>query len=143
MTVSELKVTYAPSALRVDGRVPVSTPASAARLLHERLAHEAVEVAVVLLLTIKHRLIAIHELGRGTLDCCVVHPRDVLKVALLANASGVIVAHNHPSGDPTPSADDIALCARVRNAATVVGVEVLDFIIIGEGSYFSFQERGL
>jgi len=87
-------------------------------------------------------VIAVHELGRGTLDSCTVHPRDVFKAALLANAAGVIVAHNHPSGDPTPSPADIALCSRLRAAGTVVGIELLDFVILGDGRYYSFTEAG-
>ena len=71
------------------------------------------------------------------------HPRDVFKVALLANAAGVIVAHNQPSGDPTPSADDVALCARLRRCADLIGVDLLDFVIVGDGRSFSFKEAGL
>src|SRR5262249_38929327 len=101
-----------------------------------------VEVCLVLLLNTKHHLIAVHELGRGTLDSCPVHPRDVYKAALLVNAAGVILTHNHPSGDPTPSPDDVALCSRLRSAATIVGIDLVDFLIIGAGQYYSFTEVG-
>jgi DNA repair protein RadC len=66
----------------------------------------------------------------------------VFKAALLANAAAVIVAHNHPSGDPEPSPEDVQLCARLRYAADVIGIELLDFIIVGQGRYVSFQELG-
>jgi DNA repair protein RadC len=139
--VRELRIIYTPSTWA--GPLPrVSRPADAATLLGERLAGEAVEVCVILLLTAKHRLIGCHEVGRGTLDRCVVHPRDVLKAALLANASGVIVGHNHPSGDPTPSPDDVILCTRLRAAGDILGINTLDFIIIGGRKYYSFQEAG-
>jgi DNA repair protein RadC len=121
----------------------VGRPADAARLLQDRLGNEPVEVCLLLLLNTKNRLIGVHELGRGTLDACIVHPRDVFKVALLANAASVIVGHNHPSGDSTPSADDVKLCARLRRCAELIGVDVLDFVIVGDGRAFSFKEAGL
>jgi DNA repair protein RadC len=140
--VRELRIVYSPSTL-AGPLAEVGRPAAAAALLRTRLECEPVEVCVVLLLNTKHRLIAIHELGRGTLDSCLVHPRDVFKSAILANAAGVIVAHNHPSGDPTPSPDDIALCARLRAAGTLIGIDLLDFVIIGDGGrYHSFKETG-
>jgi DNA repair protein RadC len=99
----------------------VGRPADVAALLRERLETEPVEVCLVVLLTTKHRVIGIHELSCGTLDSCPGHPRDVFKTALLANAAGVIVGHNHPSGDPTPSPDDVTLCARLRQAEACLG----------------------
>ena len=138
----ELRVIYSPIAA-VGPPPKVGRPSEAADLLKHRLESEPVEVCVLLLLNTKNRVIALHELSRGTLDSCVVHPRDVFKVALLANAAGVIVAHNHPSGDPTPSADDIVLCMRLRQCADLIGVDLLDFVIVGDGRYHSFKEAGL
>ena len=103
---------------------------------------QSVEVALVLLVNTKNRLLGVHEVGRGTLDSCIVHPRDVIRAALLTNAAAVIVAHNHPSGDSTPSSEDEALYTRLCGAAALVGIELLDFIIIGDGSYCSFREMG-
>jgi DNA repair protein RadC len=120
----------------------VGRPADAVALVRDRLELEPVEVCLALLLDAKHNALGIHEIGRGTLDSCLVHPRDVFKAALLANAAAVAVLHNHPSGDPTPSADDVALCARLRQAGTLIGIELLDFLIIGAGRYHSFQETG-
>ena len=137
--VRELRISYAPK----SGPLPrVGTPADAVALLRARLEQEPVEVVVVLLLNTKHRVIALHEVGRGTLDTCLVHPRDVFKCAVLANAAGVIIAHNHPSGDPSPSPDDIALHARLPTAGTLLGIELLDFLIIGDNSHVSFLESG-
>ena len=65
-----------------------------------------------------------------------------IKAAMLANAAGVIIGHNHPSGDPNPSADDVALCTRLRQAAEIIGIDLLDFVIIGDGRYYSFREMG-
>lgn len=138
----ELRIVYTP--VQSAGPPPqVGRPADAVALLRARLESEPVEVCCLLLMNTKHRVIALHELGRGTLDACIVQPRDVFKVALLANAAGLIVAHNHPSGDPTPSADDVALCMRLRRCAELIGVDLLDFLIVGDGQSFSFKEAGL
>ena len=141
--VRELRVVYTDVRSAGPPFLQVGRPADAASLLQHRLESESVEVCVLLLLNTKNRVMAVHELSRGTLDACVVHPRDVFKVALLANATGVIVAHNHPSGDPAPSADDVALCMRLRRCAELIGVDLLDFMIIGDGRSFSFKEAGL
>jgi DNA repair protein RadC len=139
--VRELRIVY--SSTKPAGPLPqVGRPADAAALISDRLAQEPVEVCLLLLLNTKHRVIGVHELGRGTLDSCTVHPRDVFKAALLANAAAVIVAHNHPSGDPTPSPDDIALCSRLRTAGAVIGVDLIDFVILGDGQCYSFNEAG-
>jgi DNA repair protein RadC len=99
-------------------------------------------VGVVLLLDTRRQVIGVHEISRGSLDACLMHPREVFKAAILANASAIIVGHNHPSGDPTPSPDDDAICARLRSAAELLGIPLLDFIIIGYGTYLSFKEAG-
>src|SRR3712207_2810907 len=103
--VRELRLVYS-SDRDTTPTATISRPADAALLLLDSLGREAVEVCVLLLLDTRHRVIARHELTRGTLDACIVHPRDVFKAALLANAAGVIFAHNHPSGDPMPSPED-------------------------------------
>jgi DNA repair protein RadC len=140
--VRELRLVYSPRE-QTGPLQRVGRPADAAAVLRERLEHEAVEVAVVLLLNTKHRLIAIHEIGRGTVDQCIVTARDVYKAALLANAAAVIVAHNHPSGDPSPSSDDRALCGQLEAAGRLIGVELIDFLVIGEdGHYCPFRENG-
>lgn len=104
------------------------------------LQDEPAEVFAILCLTTKHRVIAYHEVSRGTLDSALAHPREVFKAALLANAAAIIAAHNHPSGDPTPSPDDVALTRRLAEAGEVIGIPVLDHIIVGDGRYYSFKE---
>jgi DNA repair protein RadC len=97
----------------------------------------------LMLLNTKHEPLAWHVLSRGTLDSTLIHPREAIKVACLANAAALIVAHNHPSGDPTPSPDDVATSARLRQAFELVGIGLLDFVIIGEaGHYCSLRELG-
>jgi len=79
----------------------------------------------------------------GSLDASIVHPREVYKVAILANSSSIIVCHNHPSGDPTPSREDINVTKMLKEAGELLGIPVLDHIIVGsEGAYYSLKERG-
>lgn len=125
-------------------RKGVVTPKAAAQFLGPILSHETVEVFGALFLTTKHKVIAYHEVSRGTLDEALVHPREVFKAAFLANAAGVILAHNHPSGQVTPSPEDIDLTERLQKAGALLGVDVLDHLIIGWwGKYLSFKEESL
>jgi DNA repair protein RadC len=143
--IRELRVQYVS---RSDPSTPVSptlvaTPREAATVFLSLLGTEAVEVFGLLCLTTKYRVLCYHELARGTLDTVVVQPRDVFKVALLANAACVAVGHNHPSGDPTPSPTDCELTGRLTAAGTLMGIDVVDHIIVGdEGRYCSFKEMG-
>ncbi len=124
--------------------LPMRGPAELAPVFHDLLGSECVEVCGLLCLTTKMQILAYHELSRGTLDRSCVHPREVFKTALLANASGIVLGHNHPSGDPTPSPDDRALTRRLVEAGSIIGVELLDHIIVGHvDRYWSFREGGL
>ena len=117
-------------------------PSEAAAALMTLLQDEPAEVFVILCLTTKHRVIAFHEVGRGTLDSVMVNPREVFTAALLAHAAAIVACHNHPSGDPTPSPDDLDITRRLASAGDVLGVPMLDHIIIGDGRYYSFKEAG-
>ena len=143
--VRELVVSYRP--IRLSLPVPVtgrlSTPRDAAVLAGAMLADATVEKCLALHVNVKHGLIGVHVVSVGTLDASLVHPRDVFKAACLSNAAGLILAHNHPSGDPTPSDDDRALADRLRQAGELLGVQLLDFLIVTDTErYFSFKEAG-
>ena len=130
-----------------EGRVitigrTLTTPRESASVLMPLLQHEASEVFAVLFLSTRHHVLAYHEVGRGTLDTVLVTPREVFKAAILANAAAVILCHSHPSGDPTPSPDDVALTGRLVAAGTLLGIEVLDHIIVADDAYVSLRERG-
>lgn len=118
-------------------------PADAAMALTTLLQDEPSEVFGILCLTTKYRVIAFHEVSRGILDSTLVHPREVFKAALLANAAAIVAGHNHPSGDPSPSPDDVALTRRLASAGDIIGVPLLDHTIVGDGRYYSFREGGL
>lgn len=144
MLVRELKVTYRPrSDLPViDERASLKSPREAAAFLLPIFEKEPTEVFVAVFLTRKHGLIGFHEVSRGTLDGTLAHPREIFRAAYLANAGGIILAHNHPSGDPMPSPDDVALTSRLKQAGDILGVDVLDHVIVAEGRYYSFKEGG-
>ena len=97
----------------------------------------------LLCLNTKNEPTAIHTVSVGSLDASIVHPREVYKTAILANSAAVIVAHNHPSGDPTPSNQDLEVTKRLQEAGELLGITVLDHIIVGtEGAYVSLREGG-
>ena len=119
------------------------TAEAVARLLRPLLENEPSERFVALLLNGKHRITGFVEVSRGTLTTSLVHPREVFGPALREVAAAVIVAHNHPSGDPEPSHEDLEVTRRLREAGQLVGVPLLDHIIVGErGSFTSLRERG-
>jgi DNA repair protein RadC len=101
------------------------------------------ESFVVLLLNTQNQIVGINTVTVGTLDASLVHPREVFKPAILASAASIILVHNHPSGDPTPSAEDRSVTRQLRTAGALIGIDVLDHVVIGEGRYVSFAESGL
>lgn len=103
---------------------------------------EAQEVFGILILNTKNKVTAVHEISRGSLNASVVHPREVFKPAVLHNAAAIICFHNHPSGDPKPSKEDIELTNILVEAGDILGIKVLDHIIIGDDEYVSLKERG-
>ena len=143
----ELTIRYAVKADQTGQPVPIgdtlTTPQDAAAIFTRLLGDEATEVFGVLLLSTRRHVIAYFEVTRGSLNTTIVAPRDVFKAALLSNAAALILAHAHPSGDPTPSPDDRALTQRLVAAGTLLGVDVLDHIVVGHGQYASFKMLGL
>ena len=93
-----------------------------------------------LLLDGRHRLISIHEISLGTLTASLVHPREVFREAIRNAAAAILIVHNHPSGDPSPSQEDRAVTLRLQAAGELVGIRVVDHVIVSAGGYFSFQE---
>ncbi|MEW6319895.1 MAG: DNA repair protein RadC [Acidobacteriota bacterium] len=128
---------------RVGDRPVLDTPAAVARYLVPLYGSHPVERFGVLLLDAKRRLIRAAVLSVGVLDASLCHPREVFRAAALASASAIVVFHNHPSGDPAPSADDGRVTERLRRAGDVMGIEVLDHLVLADGRYFSFREARL
>lgn len=111
--------------------------------LKTAMSHQETERFRVLYLDRKNVLIEDEELAQGTVDHVPVYPREVVKRALALNASALILVHNHPSGDPTPSEADIAMTTAIRDAAAVLGIVLHDHLIIGKGAEVSFRSEGL
>ncbi len=111
--------------------------------LRAGLAHERAEQFRVLFLDNRNRLVADEVLGRGTVDHAPVYPREVVKRALELHATAVILVHNHPSGDPTPSREDIAMTGAIRRAAEALRITVHDHVVIGAAGVASFRSLGL
>jgi DNA repair protein RadC len=118
-------------------------PAAVGRYLVEKLINEKEEVMGGLLLDAKNRLVKDAALFRGTLTHAAVAPAPLFRQAILAGAAGVILYHNHPSGDPEPSPEDLATTKRFLAAGREIGIEVKDHVIVGRGRWVSFHERGL
>lgn len=121
----------------------MSAPRDVARYLQARFHGKHHEVFAALVLDYRGRLIRFLQLFRGTLGKCEVHPREVVKEVLALNGAFVILAHNHPSGDPTPSQADVAITRRIKAALELVEVTVWDHIIVGRRRWCSLAEKGL
>jgi DNA repair protein RadC len=123
----------------------VSGSATASALLQQYLEGVDREHFAVILLDRKNQMIGINTVSVGSLTTSIVHPREVFKPAILSNAVAVILCHNHPSGSPFPSNEDRALTTRLVEAGKLLGIDVLDHIILGDGSqrYFSFADERL
>ncbi len=106
------------------------------------LAHQYQEFFVAILLSAKHQIQTIVEISRGTLTSSLVHPREVFRPAVKNAAAAVIVAHNHPSGDPKPSKEDRALTERLCRCGQELGIQLLDHVILGDDAYISFADEG-
>ncbi|MCA0393620.1 MAG: DNA repair protein RadC [Proteobacteria bacterium] len=120
----------------------LTDPASAGRYFAQRLRGQSREVFAALFLDTRHRALAFEELFRGTVDGAEVHPREVVRRALAHNAAAVMVGHNHPSGNPEPSAADRAVTARLKQSLSLVDVRLLDHFVIGDGAPVSLAARG-
>jgi DNA repair protein RadC len=112
-------------------------------LIRQGYADRDREAFIVLLLDVKHRVIAEEVVTIGILDGSLIHPREVFKAAVAGSAAGIVLAHNHPSGDPKPSGEDLATTKRLVEAGKILGIPVVDHVIVGStGAHFSFREGG-
>ena len=122
---------------------PIRCGADVVRTIGAELRFRRKEVFVALLLDARHRLRRVEQVSEGTLNSSVVHPREVFAPALREGAAALIVAHNHPSGDPTPSAEDRDVTVRLADAGRLLGVRLLDHVVVGDPGFLSMRERGL
>ncbi|MDU0329741.1 RadC family protein [Paenibacillus barengoltzii] len=128
---------------RLPDQAVIRSPHDAAELLMEQMRYLQKEHFVCLFLNTKNHVIAQETLSIGSLNASIVHPREVFRAAIKCSSASVVCAHNHPSGDPTPSPEDIRMTRRLCEAGEIIGIDVLDHIVIGDGKFVSLKERGL
>ena len=123
----------------------ITTPETVKNAVNEilNLNNEHVEKFGILALDTKNNIIGVHIISVGTLNSSLVHPREVFKAAILNNSASIILFHNHPSGDCTPSKEDIELTERLVEVGKIMGIKVLDHIIVGDENYCSLKEKGI
>lgn len=124
-----------------EDKPSIHTPSDVARILMNEMRYYKKEVFKVLLLDTKNRLIKIETVSSGILDASLVHPREVFHMAILELASSIILVHNHPSGNTIPSAQDIEITKSIMEAGKIMGIDVIDHIIIGDGKFLSLKEK--
>lgn len=124
-------------------RVVIKTPEDVSKLLMEEMRHLRKEVFKVILLNAKNHMIRCMDISVGSLTASIVHPREVFSEAVKSGCAGLLFVHNHPSGDPEPSTEDVDTTLRLVESGKILGIKVLDHIIIGDGRYVSLKEKGL
>ena len=120
----------------------ISSPQDIGNVYMEELRYKKKEIFRVVLLNTKNVIIGSKDISEGSLNASIVHPREVFFFSFKKSANKMILMHNHPSGDPTPSSEDINITKRLISAGQIVGIEILDHVIIGDGSFYSFKENG-
>lgn len=121
----------------------VTCPSDLAELLYNEIGYNNQEVLRLIMLNTKNIIIGHKDVFKGSLNASIVHPREIFSEALKRNSASIIVCHNHPSGDPTPSKEDINITLRLVECGKIMGVELLDHIIIGSNNYISLKEKGI
>jgi DNA repair protein RadC len=131
------------STFSFNNRITIKSPQDISRLFMEELRHLQKEVFKVVLLNTKNHVIKCIDISVGSLNSSIVHPREVFSEAVKSGCSAILLVHNHPSGDPDPSTEDIHTTRRLIEAGDILGIKVLDHIIIGDGRYISLKEKGI
>ncbi|MCL2142082.1 MAG: DNA repair protein RadC, partial [Methanimicrococcus sp.] len=118
----------------------IKTPEDIYQFIYPKIREEKKEKFIILCLDSKHQVIFEQIVFIGSLDISIVHPREIFKTALLESAAAIILVHNHPSGDPTPSKEDIEITKRLVDSGKLIGISILDHIIIGDGNFISLKQ---
>lgn len=121
----------------------IKNPQSVVKAIRASIKDKAKEHFKLILLDTRNKIIGISTISIGTLNAGLVHPREIFKEAIIHNSASVVLAHNHPSGDPEPSDEDLTITNRLVKSGKILGIEVIDHIIIGKTGFSSFKERGL
>lgn len=142
MRLRELEIRWKFRTHLLQARPQIQTTDAALQVARPLLEQEASEHFLILLLDTKLKLLGVHTVSRGALDCAMVDMRVLFCAALMGGAAGIITAHNHPSGDPTPSKEDLKVFDRINQCGDLLGVAVHDHLIVGEGSTWSEVQGG-
>ncbi|MEW9673495.1 RadC family protein [Ammoniphilus sp. 3BR4] len=129
--------------MMVYGEKSIRSPQDAEKVIRELIGTSDREVFATIFLNTKNKITGVEKVSVGSLNSAIVDPREVFKAAILHNAASIIVSHNHPSGDPTPSREDLAVTNRLAEAGKLLGIEVIDHIILGEETFQSLKESGM
>lgn len=125
-----------------DSKTKINSPEDVYRYLYPGMRELKKEYFIELCLDTKNQILRRDTISVGSVNANIVHPREVFKAALIESATSIIVAHNHPSGDPTPSREDIELTKKLVESGKILGINVVDHVIIGDGRHFSMKEAG-
>jgi len=128
---------------KIVGNINLDSPKAVADYLQKYIGYIKKEKFVIISLNVRNNLIKPSTISVGSLDASVVHPREVFKEAIQCSAAGIILAHNHPSGNAKPSQEDLALTKRLRQSGKTLGINVLDHVIITKSEFYSFKENNL
>ncbi|NLK94418.1 MAG: DNA repair protein RadC [Clostridiales bacterium] len=132
------------NALRANiQKYKIQSPIDVSKLLMAEMSSLNQEILKLLVLNSKSQIIKVRDVFKGTLNTSIVHPREIFKEAIKHSGASIIICHNHPSGDPTPSQDDINITRRIKESGKIIGIELIDHIIIGENKYISLKEQGI
>lgn len=119
----------------------ISSPKDVANLLINEMCNLKQEILKLIMLDTKNNILGVKDVFKGSLNTSIVHPREIFNEALKKSSSSIIICHNHPSGDPTPSKEDIDVTERLKECGKLLGIDLLDHLIIGNGSYISLKEK--
>lgn len=125
-----------------DKKFKITSPNDVATLISGEMCGLKQEILKVIFLNTKNIIIGTKDIFKGTLNTSIVHPREIFKHAINKSSAKIIISHNHPSGDPTPSKEDINITTRIKECGSIIGIELLDHIIIGKENFISLKEKG-
>lgn len=126
-----------------DTKMRITSPSIAANYVMSEMSSLKSEHFRIMTLNTKKEINYVREISKGIINMTIVHPREIFRAAIEDNAHSIILLHNHPTGDPTPSDEDIRLTNKLMDSAEILGIEIVDHIIIGNNKYYSFLEKGL
>lgn len=126
----------------ITSTVKISSPKDLADLIQHDMKYMTQEILRLICLDTKNQVIHIEDVFKGSLNSSIVHPREIFKIAIAHSSANIIIAHNHPSQDPTPSKEDINITVRIKKCGDIMGIHLLDHLIIGGTKYVSLKEKG-